>query len=118
MPPTGAHGRSRDEPLSMNAPTTTTVTPAHTGAAAAGYSAGTSSSMPRATGTVMTGTSIMAVPDTVGVSRRRSRDIRHARANCTMEAEIARRASMATPPAFSASAVTAMAALAGPAAST
>ena len=70
------------------------------------------------TGMMVTGISIRAVPETVGVKRRRSRVIRRANANWNTEAVIARMASSAGPPACKASTVTAMAALLGPTAST
>ena len=67
---------------------------------------------------MVTGISISAVPETVGVNRRRSSDMRRANANWTADAVITSNASMAGPPAFNASAVTAIAAPVGAMAST
>ena len=65
----------------MMPPTAAMVTRADNGAARAGASAGTSSSMPKMTGMSVTGMSISTRPDTVGVSTRRKNESLRENAN-------------------------------------
>ena len=105
---TGDHKRQVPVARRPSPATATRVAPAVTGAAAGGVPSGTSDSMSKAIGMMVTAISMITVPETTGVRIRRSSDSRADRANWNSDETMTRVASSAGPPSTSAATHTAM----------
>ena len=108
MPATGDHSRSDGGARSTMPPTTSSVTPAASGAAMSSVPSGTLVSEPKMTGATVTAISMITVPVTTGVKIRRSNDSRHASRNWNSAETTTRLASVAGPASSSAATHTAM----------